>query len=162
VNRVKKTFATLASANGRIAAPWSWNLTWMLNSQVDGHSLSEELMMKLIRSIALVGCLPAVAMALPDVMLDAELNGLDIRTWVEEAAAEPDALSPENFHHVRLTNNHDSTVHCTMEPEPAEDAWTFFPEATIKPGEEVLLPVGGDYTTDIIRAKLICEDTELL
>ncbi len=117
--------------------------------------------MKLSHLCAVIGCLPAVALAAPDVMLDEELNGLDIRTWVLDSA-EASAATPENFKRLQLTNNHSSTVHCTLAPEPAEDSWTFFPEATIRPGEKVDLRIGGDYSTEIIRAKLICEDSDLL
>lgn len=117
--------------------------------------------MKLRYVCALIGCLPLVAFGSPQVQLDQELNGLDIRTWVIEPE-QASALTPENFKRLRLTNNHSSTVHCTMEPEPAEDSWTFFPEATLRPGEEVELRIGGDYTTEIIRVKLVCEDSDLL
>lgn len=119
--------------------------------------------MKLFHICAVIGCLPAIALAdSPEILLDAELNGLDIRTWIVEPEEVANALTPENLKRVRLTNNHDSTVRCSLEPEPAEDSWTFFPDATLRPGEEVELRVGGDYSTEVIRAKLICEDTDLL
>lgn len=118
--------------------------------------------MKLSHLCALVACLPGLVFAAADVMLDEELNGLDIRTWVIESEKAADALTPDNYKRLRLTNNHDSAVTCTLEPEPAEDSWTFFPEATLSPGEEAELRIGGNYESDIIRAKLVCEDTELL
>lgn len=118
--------------------------------------------MKLFRACAVIGCLPAIAFASPEIVLDKELNGLDIRTWIVEPEEAASALTPENLKRVRLTNNHDSTVRCSLEPEPAENSWTFFLNATILSGEQVELRVGGDYSTEIIRVKLICEDTELL
>ena len=118
--------------------------------------------MKMSRIWAVIGCLPAVALAETEILLDQELNGLDVRTWIVESEQVPDVLTPENYQRLRLTNNHESTVHCTLEPEPAEDSWTFFPEATLRTGEEVELRIGGDYSTETIRAKLVCEDTELL
>lgn len=111
---------------------------------------------------ALIACLPGPALAAADIMLDEELNGLDIRTWVIEPEQAADAITPDNLKRLRLTNNHDSTVRCTLAPEPAEDSWTFFPETTLRPGEEAELRIGGDYTTEIIRAKLVCDDTDLL
>lgn len=118
--------------------------------------------MKLVHLCAVIGCLPMVALGSAQVLLDQELNGLDIRTWVIEAEEASATFTPENRKRLRLTNNHSSTVKCSIEPEPAEDAWTFFPEATIPPGEEVELLIGGDYTTETIRVKLVCDDQDLL
>jgi hypothetical protein len=111
---------------------------------------------------AVIGCLPLVALGSAQVLLDQELNGLDIRTWVVDSEEASAAVTPENRKRLRLTNNHSSSVKCSIEPEPAEDSWTFFPEATIRPGEEVELPIGGDYSTETIRVKLRCEDQDLL
>lgn len=118
--------------------------------------------MKLRYVCAVIGCLPAVALGSPEILLDKNLNGLDIRTWVVEPEEASGSINPDNLKHLRLTNNHSSAVHCSLRPEPAEDSWTFFPDANIQPGAKAELPIGGDYSTETIRVKLTCEDNDLL
>ncbi|MBQ0743564.1 MAG: hypothetical protein KBT85_09730 [Pseudomonas sp.] len=118
--------------------------------------------MKLALACAVIACMPAVALAAPQVLLDSELNELDIRTLVIDPEDSTGPASADNPKHLRLTNNHSSAVECSLRPEPAEQAWTFFPDATIQPGEQAELRIGGDYSTETIRVKLVCEDKELL
>ncbi|QIB51809.1 hypothetical protein [Pseudomonas sp. OIL-1] len=118
--------------------------------------------MKLTYVCAVIGCLPAVALGSPEILLDKELNELDIRAWVIEPQETSAPATSDNLKHLRLTNNHSSAVQCSLRPEPAEDSWTFFPDATIQPGEDAELPIGGDYSTETIRVKLICDDEDLL
>ncbi|HDZ58390.1 MAG TPA: hypothetical protein ENI17_05115 [Pseudomonas xinjiangensis] len=105
--------------------------------------------------------LPAIALAAADVLLDRELNGLDIATRVTgpgdrgHPAAVPGTDQTKTVH---ISNNSEVTVTCDLSPEPAETAWPDFPEATIIAGGSATLDVGGDYSTETIRAKLVCTE----
>lgn len=106
--------------------------------------------------VGLIACLPVLAMAADDLLMDKQLDGLKVDSTLEGGGDSGGQNAGGSVQALKLTNNDSVAVVCRLKPGPAEATDTESPPAVMAPGESATLRVEGKYTGAPLKATLVC------
>ncbi|MDB6144676.1 MAG: hypothetical protein JWP80_3720 [Pseudomonas sp.] len=106
--------------------------------------------------VSVIACLPVLAMAADDMLMDKQLNGLQIDSELQGGSDSGGQNAGGTVQLLKLTNRDTVTAVCSLKPGPAESNDAESPPAVMAPGETATLRVEGKYTGAPLKAVLLC------